>query len=286
MSAVLTGLGLGIGAVLVLAAWSGMPMPRMRRPRWWLRWADQIVRSGIRGLTPWRLLAVSAALALLVAVGALAWTGVWPVAAVLAVMTAPVPAMAVAGRARSRSGELRGAWPEVVDFLVSGVRAGAGLPELLCELGSAGPEPLRPQFAAFAADYAADGRFDSALTRLKDRFADPVADRIVEALRLARDVGGSDLSVLLRDLGVLLREDARVRGELEARQSWTVNAARLGVVAPWLVLLMIASQPQAGAAYATWEGMMVLGAGAVLSILAYVVMKRLGSLPTDRRSLR
>jgi len=221
-----------------------------------------------------------------VGVGVLAWTGVWSVAGVIALLVLPVPTMIVSGRAASRAGELRASWPEVVDFLVSGVRAGASLPELLCELATDGPEPLRPQFAAFAKDYGADGRFDPALTRLKERFADPVADRIVEALRLARDVGGSDLSLLLRDLGVLLREDARVRGELEARQSWTVNAARLGVVAPWAVLLMISSQAQAAAAYSTWEGMTVLGAGAILSAVAYGVMKRLGSLPTDQRSLR
>ncbi|MCI1642129.1 MAG: type II secretion system protein F [Actinomyces sp.] len=286
MSAVLAGLGLGTGLVLVLAVWAGLPPVSVGRPRWWLRWADQIVRSGVSGLTPWRLSALSAAMTAILFIAVLAWSGVWTVAAAIALMAMPVPAMAVAGRARARGAELRESWPEVVDFLVSGVRAGAGLPELLCELATVGPEPLRPQFAAFASEYGADGRFGPALTRLKERFADPVADRIVEALRLARDVGGSDLSVLLRDLGVLLREDARVRGELEARQSWTVNAARLGVAAPWLVLLMIASQAQAGAAYSTPEGMVVLGVGAAVSVIAYLAMKRLGALPTDRRSLR
>src|SRR5699024_11279417 len=79
----------------------------------------------------------------------------------------------------------------------------------------------------FARDYQASGDFSACLDRLKVRLADPVGDRIVEALRLTRDVGGTDLGALLRTLAGFLREDARTRSELEARQSWTVNAARL-----------------------------------------------------------
>ena len=42
---------------------------------------------------------------------------------------------------------------------------------------------------------------------------------------MARQVGGSELGRLLRTLSAFLRADARTRGEIEARQSWTVNAA-------------------------------------------------------------
>ena len=66
----------------------------------------------------------------------------------------------------------------------------------------------------------------------------PVGDRVVEALRVAREVGGGDLGPLLRALSGYSRDDLRTRAELESRQSWTVNAARLAVAAPWVVLLM------------------------------------------------
>jgi hypothetical protein len=57
------------------------------------------------------------------------------------------------------------------------------------------------------------------------------------ASRLTRQVGGSDLGRLLGTLAEFLRESARTRSELEARQSWTVNAARLAVAAPRMVLM-------------------------------------------------
>ena len=160
------------------------------------------------------------------------------------------------------------------------------LPEALANLGERGPEPVREELRAFAVDYAATARFDLALDHLKARFADPVADRIVEALRLAHEVGGSDLGVLLRSLSRMLREDLRTRGELEARQSWTVNGAKVAVAAPWLVLALLSTRPQAAAAYATTAGAVVLGVGALLSIVAYRLMLRLGRLPEEERVLR
>lgn len=286
MDAVLIGLGMGVGLLLILSVISGVPALHLRAPQWYLRWQDQVKRAGLDGLTVPRLLALSLALALVVFIVAFAWTSVAPVSGILAVVTAPLPNAYVAARADRRSRQMREVWPEIIDSLVSGVRAGASLPDLLIDLGENGPPSMREVFASFAADYRAEGRFDPALLRLKERCADPVADRIVEALRLAREVGGSDLSLLLRDLAALLREDARVRGELEARQSWTVNAARLGVGAPWVVLLLISGQSHAAAAYATPQGLGVLGAGALVCGVAYALMRRIGRLSTDQRSLR
>jgi tight adherence protein B len=173
-----------------------------------------------------------------------------------------------------------------VDNLTSAVRAGLSLPEALGQLSVRGPLELRPDFSAFAEDYRATGHFFDCLDLLKDRLADPVADRLVEALRIAREVGGSDLGRLLRTLSVFLREDARTRAELETRQSWTVNGARLAVAAPWIVLALLATRPQAVQAYDRPAGALVLAVGAASSLVAYRVMVRIGRLPEEQRVLR
>ena len=117
----------------------------------------------------------------------------------------------------------RQAWPDVIDSLVSAVRAGMSLPEAVAAVGVQGPQVVRPAFVRFAADYRASGRFTDCILRLRDDVQDPVADRIVEALLAARDVGGSDLGRMLRTLSDFVRQDLRFRGEAEARRSWTVN---------------------------------------------------------------
>ena len=44
------------------------------------------------------------------------------------------------------------------------------------------------------------GRFADSLERLKERLSDPVGDRVIEGLRIAREVGGGELGRLLRSL--------------------------------------------------------------------------------------
>jgi tight adherence protein B len=213
-------------------------------------------------------------------------TGVVPIAACFAAMATWAPVTIIRGRARRRRQRLRDVWPEVVDNLASGVRAGLSLPEALAQIADRGPEPLRPAFASFAADYRTSGRFGDALNALKERLADPVADRICEALRITREVGGTDLGRLLRSLSAFLREDARTRSELEGRQSWTVYAARLAVAAPWVVLALLATRAESVAAYARPEGVAVLAVGGACSVLAYRLMVRIGRLPEETRVLR
>lgn len=189
-------------------------------------------------------------------------------------------------RARKRTAVLRQLWPDVVDHLRSAIRAGLSLPEALIQLSEKGPEELRHVFRDFGSDYRSGGQFDPALNRLKERLADPVADRIIEALRLTREVGGSDLGRLLGTLGEFLRESARTRSELEARQSWTISAARLAVAAPWIVMVLLASRPEAVMAYNTAVGAAVLLGGLLVSVICYSIMLRIGALPEDERVLR
>ena len=274
----------GVGLLLIwMACTSEPPQWRSRRSR---LLADILVQAGAGRTSPTMFVLGSLGLGLLIGLVFLGMSRAWPVALAFSAIFTAIPFLIISSRARNRRTRLREVWPEAVDTLVSGVRAGMSLPEALTNLGERGPEAVRPQFRAFATDYAASARFDSSLDRLKTRFADPVADRIVEALRLAHEVGGTDLGTLLRSLSQMLREDMRTRGELEARQSWTVNGAKVAVAAPWLVLALLATRPQAAAAYATTAGAVVLLIGAVVSVIAYRLMLRLGRLPEEERTLR
>lgn len=250
------------------------------------RLADTLVAADLHGLRPSALIAISVVAGLVVATLTAGISHTYPVAVVFGGFAAWAPFVLIRRRAASRREELRGLWPDAVDNLASSVRAGLSLPEALIQLSVRGPDPLRGAFAAFGADYRATGRFADCLDALKENLADPVADRIIEALRLARDVGGSDLGRLLRTLSAFLREDSHTRGELVSRQSWTVNAARLGVAAPWIVLALLSFQTDVVQQYNSRAGVFVLGIGLVVSLLAYRLMTALGRLPEDVRVLR
>ncbi len=277
--------GLGVGVGLLLLWWGVSTPPRPRRARGPGRTRGLLDRAGLGSTSPASLWTVCTAVGLVVLVAVALLSRTPTVALVFAVLAGYAPLAAVRGRAHKRERELADVWPEAVDNLASAVRAGMSLAEALSALGQRGPEPLRAPFAAFATDYQVSGRFSDCLDRLKQRLADPTGDRVVEALRIARDVGGGELGPLLRNLSGFLRDDARTRSELESRQAWTVNGARLAVAAPWLVLLLLCFQRDVISRYASAAGMAVLTAGAVLCFVAYRLMVRIGRLPTEDRVL-
>ncbi len=278
-------LGLGVGVGLLLVYWSFVSPRRERPERGPSRLETLLRRAGLTGTS------TAGVVALCLGSGATAGLVVqvisrtWPVSAAFALLACYLPIAVLNGRALRRQRELAEVWPEAVDNLASGVRAGMSLPEALAQLAVRGPEPLRPAFAGFAVDYQVTGRFGDSLDRLKERLADPVGDRVVEGLRIAREVGGGELGRLLRSLSVYLRDDARTRSELESRQAWAVNGARLAVAAPWLVLLMLSFQREVITRYASPAGVVVLVVGGASCLVAYRLMVRIGRLPEERRIL-
>lgn len=285
MTGALLGLLLGSGLLLIWRSGPRAPQsqPGRRLPG---RRQQLLHEAGLAGINTAQLLAVQIGLALLVLVVVLLTTGTVTVSLVFAVFGFALPHLQVKRLAARRRADLREVWPEVVDNLASAVRAGLSLPEALGALAVRGPDVLRPPFARFAAEYRSSGRFGACLDRLKDDLADPVGDRIVETLRVAREVGGSDLGRVLRTLATFLREDARARAELETRQGWVVSAARLAVAAPWVVLLLLATQSTTLAAYDSALGSAILLGGAAVCLVAYRLMLRIGRLPQDVRVLQ
>lgn len=278
----LLGLAFGLGLVLI---WSAFFMPRTPRnvEPGGGRIELALARAGMHNVSSRSLLLLCIMLGFFALVVMQILSGTLPVAIAFGLMAGYTPLAVVNGRAGKRQREFAEVWPEAVDHLASAVRAGMSLPEALSGLATRGPEPLRHAFARFALDYQVTGRFGESLDRLKVALADPVGDRVVEGLRVAREVGGGELGRLLRNLSGYLRDDAHTRSELEARQAWTINGARLAVAAPWVVLFMMCFQPEVIGRYRSPGGIVVLVTGALCCLVAYRLMMRIGRLPVERR---
>jgi tight adherence protein B len=281
-----TAFGLLLGIGLLSAAspflWPGTDAePTRTSPI--ARARDVLVQAGLGQVGLGTIVVVSIILG--VAAAALVFTlvPVIAVAGAAGVLLLCLPFAIVVWRARAQRRATRVVWPDVVDHLVSAVRSGLALPDSVVSLAHSGPPITRAAFAEFERDYRMTGGFADSLDRLKDRLADPVADRIIETLRMSREVGGNELTAVLRNLATYLRQDAAIRSEVEARQSWIVNAARLGVAAPWIVLLLLSTRPEAAQAYNSAAGITVIVVGVILSVVAYRIMIRIGRLPEERR---
>lgn len=279
------GLLLGAGLVLGVSPWlwprAAASISPRRAPLDGLR--DRLRQAGLGRVSAGVFVVVSllggVAVAALVSIVA----PVMAVAAITGIVAVLVPFAVISARARARRRARRAAWPDLVDHLVSALRAGQPLAESVGSLATVGSAETREAFLLFEREVRASGAVAPALDALKERLADPVGDRLVETLRMAREVGGSELPAVLRNLAASLRAELAVRSEAEARQSWVVSAARLGVCAPWIVLLLLGSRPEAASAYNSPLGLLVLGVGVVVTLVAYRLMVALGRLPEERR---
>ena len=175
------------------------------------------------------------------------------------------------------------AWPEVIDHLMSGIQSGLSLTESLAGLSTRGPEVLRPAFTQFKATLYGSGDLTQAIEELKALFAHHGSDQIFEALIISKALGGSELLQILRSLGDFLRQDLALRREIEVKHGWIKNSAHLSAAAPWILLLLLSTQPSTAAAYSTSTGAMILAAGLVMTGVAYIWMNRLGRLPQTPR---
>ena len=170
-------------------------------------------------------------------------------------------------------------WLEVIDDLISAIRAGMPIATALAELGRSGPLMARPACDLAATHFAVTGNFASSLGVLRAEAKDPVADRIAAALLLAHELGGARVVELLQVLSQTIRDEIAQRAQLVAKQSWTVNGARIAVMAPWLTAVILALRPAARAAYLSSAGVRLLILSALVTAIAYLLMIWLARLP-------
>lgn len=175
------------------------------------------------------------------------------------------------------------AWPEVVDHLISGIQSGMSLLEAMASLSIRGPEIIRKDFQTFKEEILSTGDFSRAVENLKVKFHSQASDQILEAILMAKLMGGSELLEIFRTLGDFIRQDLALRKEIEIKHGWIKNSAHLSSVAPWLLLLLLSSQPGTVESYSQPGGIAILFLGLAMTFIAYLWMGKLSKLPEPPR---
>ena len=247
---------------------------------WWRR---ALERRGLSGGHTTRLAAGSLGSTTTGFVVTMAVGGLVPVAVVAGLAAGALPWIRLRSSDRRRAEMLREAWPDALASIIAGIRAGMPLPECCSALAERGPGPLRGGFGRLAVTYRASGSFTAGLQQLRDELQDPIGDRVALVLEMAHEVGGTDLVRVLRATSELVRDDLRTRGEVRARWSWTINAARVAGGAPVAVLIVMSLRAEARIAYGSPSGVAVIAVGSLVTFAAYRLMLRAARLPDERR---
>lgn len=211
------------------------------------------------------------------------FTGSLSISCAFGALAAGISFITLSGKNKRSESALIAAWPEVIDHLMSGIQSGLSLNESLAGLATRGPEILRPAFLDFRTSLYRHGDLAEAISELKTLFHHHGSDQIFEALLISKALGGSELLSILRTLGDFLRQDLALRREIEVKHGWIKNSAHMSAIAPWILLLLLSTQPSTAAAFSTPTGGAILVAGLAMTAVAYMWMNRLGHLPQTPR---
>lgn len=227
--------------------------------------------------------AYSTFVASLVSVMVLFWTRSIYVTSPFTIFAAVISWVYLRNRDESQSSAISQVWPDVIDHLISGLHSGLSLAEAMSSLAIRGPRLVRPHFQMFDTKLKETGNFVEACENLRESFRSHGSDQILEAVLIAKTLGGSELLEIFRVLGNFLRQDLSLRREIEIKRGWIKNSAHLSSSAPWILLLLLSSQPGTVKAFSMPSGLLVLAAGLAMTFLAYFWMGKLGRLPDAPR---
>lgn len=176
-------------------------------------------------------------------------------------------------------------WPKYLDSIHSSTWAGATLEQALLDSISSAPAKHSWALLEFEKDQTSCIPFSDCLDNLKTRLANPIADRFIEITRLASASGGRGYLNALRAQSLQLRQENATWSEIQVKQNWVLGTAKLAVLAPWLILILLSLRPETAIAFQSEDGLVVLAVGLVASLLAFRLIKTLGKLPPRQRTL-
>lgn len=166
------------------------------------------------------------------------------------------------------------AWPALLEYFVSAIESGLPLFEAVIE----------------GVDYF-DGEIRELLVALRRRIMD--GESVAEAflgekawhsfgpfvelaiqLQAFEYCGAPGLAADLRAAAARFRAEASLDAELSSRLTWLMATVRMALVAPWLMIAVLAQRTEARAAYQAPAGSLLLWIGAALCCFAYWLIKR------------
>ena len=219
----------------------------------------------------------------LVGLLALSFTRIPGLSVCLVAMSLVVWLELLRAKADRRQRRLDAVWPAVFDALKSGAQAGLSTVEQLDYLATDGPEELREQFAILLAEIDRGVYTEIALANFRNRIGSRSADFLAIVLLLIEEVGGRGEAKNWDQAARDIRQEQAAISQVKAKQSWVLGSAKIALLAPWLICILLLNVEQNRLAFATYQGSAVLITGLLMSLFAYFLTNVLGRIRLPER---
>ena len=183
----------------------------------------------------------------------------------------------------SRQLKLDRLWPQVFDSFENATQSGLSLLEQLEYLAEHGPERLKTNFQSLGRDLDKGQELSACLAKFRAGFGSRHADQLALLIEITTELGTARVAESWRLAATGLRAEQAMFGEVTAKTGWVLGSAKVALAAPWLVAFVLINLEQNRQAFQTELGALVLLLGLALSVVAYAVVNKLGSLAMPGR---
>ena len=168
------------------------------------------------------------------------------------------------------------AFPDAVDVIVRGVKAGLPLLDCLKMIALEAPEPLKSEFRAILETQAIGMPLGEACGKLYERMPLPEANFFGIVIAIQQKAGGN-LSEALGNLSRVLRDRKKMKAKIQAMsQEAKASAGIIGALPIAVMTLVYITSPQyISLLWTDPLGRMMLAASAVWMSMGVMVMKKM-----------
>jgi tight adherence protein B len=222
---------------------------------------------------------LSVAAAALGAFSAFVLSGIAAVGLAGGVMASIAPMSWIRRRAASAEMARLEMWPDILTQVRATLASGSTLADALIDALDRSGGEFTNMASVMRSEAAFGGGFGAAVTRLLADGPDATSRRVLVTLSAASETGGGRVAEIVAVLARSVADELRLRRAHDAaltEQRLTVSVA---LVAPWAMLVLaIATNPQAEEAFSTPTGAVVVMIGVVTTVSGWALSTRAARL--------
>lgn len=187
-----------------------------------------------------------------------------------------IPPMYVARRIKKRQRTFLKLFPEAIELIVRGLRAGLPVGESFIAVSKEIPPPVGDTFATIAQQTALGVPMEKALSDMAEKLQLTEFNFFVTTIILQRETGGN-LGEILSNLAEVLRQRQMMKLKIHALSSEARASAYIVGALPFFVfgVLSLISPDYLNPLYNDYRGNMALGVAGMMMLFGGLVMKRM-----------
>jgi tight adherence protein B len=169
-------------------------------------------------------------------------------------------------------------WPQFEELYISALQSGISLTDAFSYAEEFSSDELKRPISRLVSDLDSGVRLSIAIRTFSKQLNFSAADLFVEIVDLSHQTGGQNLIAALQDHVRAVRFELEAAGSASARTGAILNVAKLGLLAPWVLLAVLCTNEQNRQVFNTETGGLLLLGGFSLSLLAFRLVVKAGTL--------